>query len=157
MYIFRPTWLYVKIHTVTGKMYLGKTVKDPRTYLGSGKYWRAHIKKHGTEFVQTLWCELFHDEESIRKAAQRLCNENKVVRSKWWANLVDENGVDGSAVKRKPGRPKGMPLSVETKEKMRLAKLGKPSNFKGKRHTREARIAISNSLKASYPLVTQTL
>ena len=36
---FKPTFLYIKQHTVTGKLYFGKTTQNPETYLGSGTYW----------------------------------------------------------------------------------------------------------------------
>ena len=41
---FCLTYLYVKKHAVTGKLYFGKTTaKDPIKYPGSGKYWSNHI------------------------------------------------------------------------------------------------------------------
>ena len=44
---FKPTYLYVKTHNITGLKYFGKTTNDPYTYYGSGKYWLLHLKKHG--------------------------------------------------------------------------------------------------------------
>lgn len=37
--------LYLKIHNVTKLKHLGFT-KKPHTYRGSGKFWKAHIKKY---------------------------------------------------------------------------------------------------------------
>lgn len=60
-----PTHLYVKRHAVTGKCYFGKTTEaDPVKYLGSGKVWARHIKKHGIEHVETIWHEIFTDQEA---------------------------------------------------------------------------------------------
>lgn len=45
--VFRPTFLYIKQHTITGKLYFGKTSKNldkMLSYKGSGKYWLDHIK-----------------------------------------------------------------------------------------------------------------
>lgn len=53
--IYTPTYLYIKQHTITGKLYFGKTIKDPEKYMGSGTHWKRHINKHGKEHVETLW------------------------------------------------------------------------------------------------------
>ena len=34
--LFPTTYLYIKQHTVTGKLYFGKTMQDVNTYPGSG-------------------------------------------------------------------------------------------------------------------------
>jgi hypothetical protein len=91
---FKPTWLYIKQHGVTGKLYFGKTCKkDPIKYLGSGSYWKNHIKKYGVEHVKTLWCHLFFDEESIKEFAIWFSHEHKIVESKQWANILIEDGL----------------------------------------------------------------
>jgi hypothetical protein len=90
----KPTYLYIKQHTKTGLKYFGKTTKDPIQYLGSGKHWKRHIKKHG-EFVETLWYQLFTSKEQIINYALKFSKENNIVESKEWANLKDENGLDG--------------------------------------------------------------
>lgn len=41
---FYPTYLYVKIHNVTGLKHFEKTTGDPRKYKGSGKYWLNQLK-----------------------------------------------------------------------------------------------------------------
>lgn len=41
--------LYLKTHNITGLKYLGKTIRDPLKYDGSGKRWRNHIKIHGND------------------------------------------------------------------------------------------------------------
>lgn len=87
--------LLVKTHCITGLKYLCKTVKDDYiSYKGSGKYWRQHLKKHGTE-VRT---ELLY-ETTVLKDFNKVCIEYStlynIVESEEWANLIPENGMDG--------------------------------------------------------------
>ena len=90
------TYLYIKQHSITKLKYFGKTTKeDPVSYLGSGIHWKRHIKKHGTEHVKTLWYQSFQDEKSLIDYATKFSKENNIVESKEWANLKEENGLDG--------------------------------------------------------------
>lgn len=91
---FKPTRLYIKQHSITKKLYFGRTSKkDPYKYLGSGSYWTKHIKKHGIEHVKTLWCQLFFDEKSINEFAINFSQENNIVESDNWANIIVEDGL----------------------------------------------------------------
>ena len=93
---FVPTYLYVKHHSVTGKLYFGKTSKkDPTKYPGSGKHWKSHIKVHGKEHIETLWYCLFFDEESIKEFALMCSSLWNIVESDDWLNFKPENGIDG--------------------------------------------------------------
>lgn len=94
-------YLYVKTHNITGLKYFGKTYrKDPSKYLGSGVYWRAHLKKHGND-VTTEIVGAFEDLEEATRFALKFSKDNDIVASPLWANLIDENAVDGYA----PGHP----------------------------------------------------
>jgi hypothetical protein len=96
----KPTYLYIKQHSITGLKYFGKTTKDnPLEYLGSGKHWKRHIKKHGIEHVITLWHQLFTNEQELMEYAIKFSNDNNIVESKDWANLKEENGLDGGMEK----------------------------------------------------------
>ena len=89
---FKPTFLYIKQHTITGKLYFGKTCKKGvEKYLGSGSYWLKHINKYGKEHVKTLWYCLFYDEQECKDFAINFSKQNNIVESKQWANLVEEN------------------------------------------------------------------
>jgi hypothetical protein len=99
MSLFIPTFLYIKQHSVTGLMYFGKTIKNPETYLGSGKRWLNHIKKHGTEHVVNLWYCLFLDDETLSEFANQFSASNNITESVLWANLMPENGHSGGPVK----------------------------------------------------------
>ena len=100
MSIYQPTWLYIKQHNQTGLKYFGKTITDPFTYSGSGKYWRLHLAKHGKD-VSTLWGQLFYDPVQLTDYALKFSFENRIVDArdgngkKIWANLKPENGFDG--------------------------------------------------------------
>lgn len=84
-------YLYVKTHSKTGFKYLGKTTKDPNTYLGSGIDWKAHLKEHGPEHTTEVICECTSKEELSEKGRyySRLWN---VVESAEWANRIPETG-----------------------------------------------------------------
>lgn len=58
---FKPTYLYIKRHKVTGLLYFGKTTsKNVEKYNGSDTYWGRHLKVHGYN-IETLWYCLFTD------------------------------------------------------------------------------------------------
>ena len=110
---FQPTWLYIKQHNVTGLKYFGKTTKkDPLRYPGSGVHWIRHIKKHGND-VSTIWCQLFTSKEELTACAIKFSEENNIVESKEWANLMLENGLDGNSY--------GNRHSVEARKKMSVS------------------------------------
>lgn len=93
---FKPTWLYVKQCPHCGLRYLGKTTsKNPDNYRGSGKHWLRHLDKHGVETPLTVWSKRMVDQEICIWYALLLSESNDVVKSKSWANLKTENGLDG--------------------------------------------------------------
>lgn len=136
-------------------MYFGKTIDDPEKYNGSGTHWKALIKYHGKEHVETLWYYLYYDAETISEFALKCSAQWNIVESKEWLNKIPENGLDGGcpgvlktgkAAKGVPksdehklnmsisrtevprkGKPLG-PTSKETKIKMSIASKGKPKS-----------------------------
>jgi len=94
-------YLYVKQHCVTGMKYFGKTENpNPFKYGGSGKYWLRHIKKHGKHIKTTeVWG--FDDIELCVEFALKFSRDNNIVLSDEWANLIEENGINGGDT-RKP-------------------------------------------------------
>lgn len=131
-------YLYVKQHLNTGLKYFGMTRSNPFKYPGSGKYWKSHIKKHGKDKIKTLEVWSFDDQELCTSFAIKFSKDNNIVESKTWANLQIENGLDGTTSGSKFNRTTscfgernnfyGKSHSLETKEKIRNAKLGrKPS------------------------------
>lgn len=89
--------LYVKTHRFE---YFGKTTKDDYVqYRGSGKYWSRHIKAHGYD-VSTILIKSFNDEDIDECSifAIEFSQVNNIVKSESWANLREENGLDGAPV-----------------------------------------------------------
>jgi len=106
---FSPTFLYVKQHSVTGKLYFGKTIGDPVKYLGSGTDWQRHIKEHGKQHVVTLWYCLFMEKDEVLEFAKMCSLRWDIVNSDQWLNLLGENGLHGGSVKGRPSPNKGKP------------------------------------------------
>ena len=93
----RPTYLYIKEHSITGLKYFGKTTtKDPYKYKGSGVDWGLHLKQNGKEHVITTHLlGPFTDAADISEFALFFSEEFDIVASKDWANMKEENGLDG--------------------------------------------------------------
>lgn len=94
---FKPTFLYIKQHKITGLLYFGKTTKNPEKYHGSGVYWKRHLKKHGHQ-IETLWYCLFNYQNLCTEFAVSFSEQEDIVHSKLWANAIIENGLDGAQV-----------------------------------------------------------
>jgi hypothetical protein len=161
-------YIYVKQHSVTGLKYFGKcTTRDPLTYLGSGKYWLRHIKKHGTQFVVTLNVWEFEIADEATKFALEYSNANDIVKSEEWANLIEENALDGSPLGvQRSGETKQkitnalLARSDEVKERIKLSNTGKKRSdivkeqirirSTGRLHTQEAKDKVSRKLKEAW-------
>ena len=97
--------LYIATHNITGKKYFGKTIcfftKEDlqKKYHGSGVYWKKHLQKHGDEVTMEIY-GIFSlnvsDEDYVEPIALKFSEENNIVESTDWANLVAENGKDGN-------------------------------------------------------------
>ena len=88
-------YLYVKTHSVTGLKYLGQTrSKDPHKYPGSGKYWTAHLKKHGKQYTTEILKECLTTVE-VQAWGEYYSDLWKVVENTDWANLKPEMGQGG--------------------------------------------------------------
>jgi hypothetical protein len=91
-------YLYAKQHNVTGLRYFGKTKRDPHKYLGSGKYWKTHLKKHGND-VTTTWVHAYSDVNLAAEEAAFFSKVYNIVESDEWANLIPEDAKGGGSVK----------------------------------------------------------
>ena len=87
-------YLYIKTHNKTGLKYLGKTIQDPFSYLGSGKRWINHLKKHGND-VSTEIVGEFNTIEELTEVSIPLSETLNIVESNDWANLRIEAGDGG--------------------------------------------------------------
>lgn len=93
--MFKPTYLYIKTHNVTGLKYFGKTIgKNPNAYKGSGTRWLNHINYHGYD-VTTEILGYYITEEECKQAALDFSKKHNIVESNEWANLELEDGLNG--------------------------------------------------------------
>jgi len=93
-------YLYIKTSPF-GLKYLGKTTKDPYIYMGSGKLWKRHIKKHNLSHLNIITEIIFetNNELELINAGIKFSIEHNIVNSKEWANLRIENGDGGDTSK----------------------------------------------------------
>lgn len=139
---FRPTWLYIKQHNVTGLKYFGMTRSNVEKYHGSGKYWKLHLQKYGKN-ITTTWCQLFENESDIINYAIEFSIKNNIVDSDEWANLVPESGEYG-----KSAGLKGWKHSDAAKQKISNARTGKPATkgMTGQSHSQYSKDKCSKTL-----------
>jgi len=88
-------YLYLKTHNITGLKYLGKTIRDPYKYKGSGIVWSRHLKKHG-DYISTTILRNCESKEELKEWGLYYSNKWNVVESKEFANLTPEEGQGGS-------------------------------------------------------------
>jgi hypothetical protein len=148
---FKPTWLYIKRHRLTGLKYFGKTVRDPIKYAGSGRYWKKHIKIHSRD-IETIWCELFTDKELLVEFAKLFSEFYNIVGdidingNKIWANEVPEDGLQGGQNAGLPSPLKGVatgrPGTWKNKKRPEHS-----DNMKGRKKSLEHSAKISAALK----------
>jgi hypothetical protein len=96
--MIKPTALYVKTHNKTGFKYFGKTTRLDciHTYKGSGIHWRRHLKVHGNDYTTEL-LGIWQDKDRLVNFAVNFCEQNNVVQSPKWANMVLEEGLQGAS------------------------------------------------------------
>ena len=92
----KPTRLYIKQCPHCGLKYFGKSTRqDIKKYEGSGTRWTRHLKKHKVKPLH-LWNSDWYYDTSISRFALKFSHMNKIVESKLWANLIPEDGLEGS-------------------------------------------------------------
>jgi len=152
----RKIYLYHKISPL-GLNYLGKTVKDPYKYKGSGKRWKLHLRKHNiiAKDIKTIILFESYDVKEIRERGLYYSNLYNIVDSRTWANLIPESGDGCFGVKQTKEHREKLMASLKNRppvsEATRL-KIGR--GHKGKVHSAEARAKISAARKnkvAYYP------
>lgn len=110
-------YLYLKQSPI-GLKYLGITTRDPYKYLGSGKYWRRHLKAHkfSASDIKTEIVFSSTIEEEVNNVALEYSEKFNIVESENFANLMPESGMDCTL---------GRPCSEETKRKISESNKGK--------------------------------
>lgn len=114
----KNTYIYIK-ESPKGLKYLGKTVRDPYTYLGSGTRWKLHLKKNGYTHKDLTTTILYEttDKEKLTEVGLYYSKLFNVVESKDWANLMDEKGDGG-------GSMAGKKHKESTKKLQAMSKIG---------------------------------
>jgi hypothetical protein len=121
-------YLYVKQHNKTGLKYFGVTTKkNPHAYLGSGTYWRRHLRIHGND-ISTIEVWEFDNTDECENFALEFSSKQNIVESKEWANLQPENG--------KPGQSVGSP-GMKGESNPQFGRIKELNTFYGKKHTPE--------------------
>jgi hypothetical protein len=105
-------YLYLKTHNQTGLKYLGKTVKDPFVYKGSGKRWLSHLAKHGADVSTEILFETT-DVEEFRTVALYYSEKMNIVESNEYANLVVEQGDGGFVPRSSESYRKGVKTKIK--------------------------------------------
>ena len=133
-------YIYIKTHNKTGLKYLGQTQsKNPHSYVGSGKYWRLHLKVHGNDVTTQILRECSTKQE-VRHWGEYFSNLFDVVNDKGWANLKPETGDGGSPKGTNLGRShteKTRKLISEKKKGIPNPKTAIPRTEKQKNHLRQ--------------------
>ena len=90
----KKTYIYIK-RLPHGLMYLGKTVKNPYKYYGSGSRWLDSINfhKYTISDIETWILHETIDNEDLVNMGRYYSKLFNVRDSKLWANLKDEEGT----------------------------------------------------------------
>ena len=91
-------FLYLKTHNKTGLKYIGKTIRNPKTYKGSGKYWVRHLKKHGNDVTTEILKECITKEE-LKQWGLYYSKLWNIIENPNFANLKFEEGDGGDTSK----------------------------------------------------------
>jgi hypothetical protein len=146
--VWQPTALLVMRHQVTGLRYFCKSTRltELGWYRGSGKHWKRHLKKHGVH-IDVGVLGIYYEKDRCVAAAQKFSTENSVKANPEWANLIDENGLDGAPggeahpMFGKPHPQIGFKRPLVGKHGADNPMWGKPSPMRGK-HNAGARRAL---------------
>lgn len=139
-------YLMIKTHNITGLKYLCQTKQNPYTYTGSGKDWKAHIKKYGNSITTQILKECYSKQElsywgRYYSRLYTVVNAMSDFGCKIWANRIPETG--GGA-----GGKFGVPRSESTKQKIRKNKpdqSGIKNGMYQKTHSDSAKIKCGNA------------
>lgn len=141
-------YLYEKRCTHCGLKYFGKcTTRHPDKYIGSGKYWKRHVSLYGKENIVTDNIWKFESQQEASAFAIDYSKKYDIVKSNEYANLIEENGLDG--------RPIGSQYKQESYDKISKALKGKSLSEEhrkkislggtGKKHSKETRRKMSET------------
>jgi hypothetical protein len=144
----KPTRLYIKQCSHCNLKYFGKhTGQNIEVYSGSGTKWNNHLSKYNAKPVH-LWNSDWYYDTSISRFAIKFSRLNKIVDSDNWANLKEENGLEGGWDHIDS---KGKVVSEETRRRMSasaaIRQKGETNSFYGKAHSEETKMKIGKHSK----------
>ena len=96
--MFKPTYLLIMEHNITGLKYFCKTTMRDRLhrYKGSGVAWNKHLKEFGREVTVKIF-GFYTDGKKCFDDAIKFSTDNDIVNSKEWANMIPETGKNGAS------------------------------------------------------------
>lgn len=125
-------YLYLKTHNKTGMKYLGKTIKDPYLYKGSGTQWKNHLKKHGEDVTTEVLLET-SDAGELKKVGIEYSEKWKIVESEEFANMIPEYGAEVDEADTKNDQ---LLIKIEKDKKKEFIKLCKKDDTTASRELR---------------------
>lgn len=152
--IFKNTYIYIKTCEHCGLKYFGKSTRNKEIvknkYKGSGKLWKRHIKKYNSN-IKTFIINSFdkNQEQECIDFCLWFSRINNIVKNDEWANLCNENGIDGGNKFIHKSEEEIQKVKDKISKTQLLKNLkGKNSPNYGKIHTNETKIKISNTKKS---------
>jgi hypothetical protein len=114
-------YLYIKTHKITGLKYLGKTIKNPYKYDGSGIDWVDHLKKYGYDHYTDILMECKSKEElgiwgRYYSRYYNIITAQDDYGNRIWANRIPETGAgQGGILGRKRGEEFSKKMIIQNK------------------------------------------
>lgn len=91
--------IYLK-ESPLGLKYLGKTQQNPFNYIGSGVYWKRHLKKHKFKHRDIKTTVLYEttNQNDLKKMGIYYSIFFNIINNDEFANLIHEQGQGGSTL-----------------------------------------------------------
>jgi group I intron endonuclease len=142
----QDAFIYKIVNQVTGKFYIGSTVRDL-----SIRFWE-HRKslnqgKHHSVYLQRAWDKYGADNFEFIPVRTGSSDQIRVIEQILLDRFQPYDPVIGYNMNHKVDSRYGRKMSVESRRKMSFAKKGKPSPRKGMKATKETRLKLSLSHK----------
>lgn len=144
MYVYT---IQIKIPGEPDRWYVGARSVKPENdtkYFGSGKKIQQHIKKHGTKYLtKHILKQSFENLQELKEAERQFIKRYKKVYGKRCLNI------------RIQGNSAGYTLPLETRKRMSEAQTKEKNNFYGRQHTDESKEKMRIA-KLGIPISSET-